>query len=56
MTTLKENVKNVLYVIELLLITPFTNAKLERVFSCMNRIKQNRVIGLGKKDWIHKFA
>lgn len=30
---------NVVHLIELLLITPFTNAKLERVFSRMNRIK-----------------
>ena len=35
----KRECKNVLHVIELLLITPFTNAKLERVFSRMNRIK-----------------
>ena len=28
--------KNVLHVVEILLITPFTNAKLERVFSRMN--------------------
>ena len=32
---IKRECKNV-HVIELLLITPFTNAKLERVFSCMN--------------------
>ena len=31
--------KNVLHVVEILLITPFTNAKLELVFSRMNRIK-----------------
>ena len=35
----KRECKNVLHVIELSLITPFTNAKLERVFSCINRIK-----------------
>ena len=33
---IKRECKNVLHVIELLLITPVTNAKLERVFSCMN--------------------
>ena len=31
--------RSVLHVIEILLITPFTNAKPERVFSRMNRIK-----------------
>lgn len=31
--------KNVMHIIELLLITPFTNAKVERLFSRMNRIK-----------------
>ena len=35
----KRECKNVLHVIELLLITPFINTKLERVFSCMNQIK-----------------
>ena len=35
----KRKCKNILYVIELLLITPFTNPKLEHVFSRMNRIK-----------------
>ena len=36
---IKRECKNVLHVIELLLTTPFTNAKLEHVFSCMNQIK-----------------
>ena len=31
--------KNVMHIVELLLITPFTNAKVERLFSRMNRIK-----------------
>ena len=31
--------KNALHVVEILLITPFTNAKLEHVFSRMNRSK-----------------
>ncbi|CAB3999783.1 Hypothetical predicted protein [Paramuricea clavata] len=39
---LKNECSDVLHIIELLLITPFTNAKLERMFSCMNR---------GKTDW-----
>ena len=41
----KESVKsqcpNVLHVIELLLITPFSNAKLEQMFSRMNRMKMD---------------
>ena len=36
---IKRKCKNILYVIELLLITPFTSAKLEPVFIRMNRIK-----------------
>ena len=38
--------KNVMHVIELLLITPLTNAKVERLFRRINRIKttlQNRL-------------
>ena len=35
----KRECKNVLHVIELLLITPLTHEKLEHVFSCMNQIK-----------------
>ena len=37
--SLKSQCKDVLHLIELLLITPFTNAKLERMFSRMNRVK-----------------
>ena len=37
--SVKSQCPNVLHVIELLLITPFTNAKLERMFSRMNRVK-----------------
>lgn len=36
---MQKECKNVLHIIELLLITPFTNAKVERLFSRMNRIK-----------------
>ena len=45
----KRECKNVLHVIELLLITPFTNAKLERVFSRMNRIKTESRNRLGQE-------
>ena len=41
--------KSVLHIIELLLITPFTNAKLERVFSRMNRIKTDSRNRLGQE-------
>ena len=34
-----KNVKTCLHVIEIMLIVPFTNAKVERVFSRMNRVK-----------------
>ena len=37
--SVKEDCSVVLHVIELLLITPFTNAKVERMFSQMNRVK-----------------
>ena len=37
--SVKSQCSDVLHVIELLLITPFTNAKLERMFSRMNRVK-----------------
>ena len=37
--SVKEDCSDVLHVIELLLITPFTNAKVERMFSRMNRVK-----------------
>ena len=43
-----DDCKNVLQIIELLLITPFTNAKLERVFSRMNRIKTDSRNRLGQ--------
>ena len=45
----KRECKNVLHVIELLPITPFTNAKLERVFSRMNRIKTESRNRLGQE-------
>ena len=40
-STILEECKNVLHIFEILLITPLTNAKMERVFSRMNRIKTN---------------
>ena len=48
MTTLKENVK-IFYVIKLLLITSFTNAKLEHVFSLMNQTKTESHNRLGQE-------
>ena len=36
---IRESCKNSLHIIELLLITPTTNAKIERMFSRMNRVK-----------------
>ena len=38
-STLKSDCCDVFHIIELLMITPFTNAKLERMFSRMNRVK-----------------
>ena len=35
----KEDCSNVLHLIELMLISPFTNAKVERLFSRMSRVK-----------------
>ena len=45
----KRECKNVLHVIELLLMTPFTSAKLERVFSRMKRIKTESRNQLGQE-------
>ena len=44
--------KNVLHVVEILLITPFTNAKLEHVFSWMSWIKTDsrNHLGQGRLD------
>ena len=39
--------QNVLDIFELCLICPFMNAKLERMFSCMNRIKNDWRRNLG---------
>ena len=36
-----EECKNVLHIFEILLITPFSNAKLERMFSRMLRVKND---------------
>ena len=44
--TIKEECKNILYIFEIMLIVHFTNAKVERIFSKMNRVKtdlQNRL-------------
>ncbi|XP_066915547.1 zinc finger protein 862-like [Clytia hemisphaerica] len=45
---LQDECKNVLHIIEILLITPFTNAKIERVFSRMNRLKTDSRNRLGQ--------
>ena len=37
--TIKEEFKNILHIFEILLIVPFTNAKVERISSKMNRVK-----------------
>ena len=37
--SIKEECKNVLHVFEIMLIVPFTNAKVEHLFSRMNRVK-----------------
>ena len=37
--SIKQECKNVLHVFEMILIVPFTNAKVERLFSRMNRVK-----------------
>ena len=46
---IKRECRNVLHFIEWLLITPFTNAKLEHVFSHMNQIKTKWRNRLGKE-------
>ena len=38
-STILEECKNVLHIFEILLVTPFTNVKVERVFSNTNKIK-----------------
>lgn len=43
-----EECANVLHIIELLLITPFSNAKLERMFSTMGRVKTDWRNRLGR--------
>ena len=47
---IEKECRNVLDMFELCLICPFTNAKLERMFSRMNRIKNDRS-NLGR-DWL----
>ena len=44
----QEDCANVLHIIELLLITPFSNAKLERMFSTMGRVKTDWRNRLGR--------
>ena len=44
---------NVLHIIELLLITPFTNAKLERMFSQLNHVKTDYRNRLGQERLEH---
>ena len=44
---------NVLHIIELLLITPFTDAKLERMFSQLNHIKTDYCNRLGQEQFEH---
>ena len=44
----QEDCANVLHIIELLLITPFSNAKLERMFSTMGRVKTDWHNRLGR--------
>ena len=45
----KRECKNILHVVELLLIKPFTNKKLERVLSPMNQIKTESHNQLGQE-------
>ena len=45
--TVKEECKNILNIFEIMLIVPFANAKVEHIFSKMNRVKtdlQNRLL------------
>ena len=44
---------NVLHIIELFLITPFTNAKLKRMFSRLNRVKTDYCNRLGQERLKH---
>ena len=46
---IRKDCRNVLHIIKLLLITPFTNAKLERVFSRINRVKTDSRNQLSQK-------
>jgi hypothetical protein len=40
-SSLVKECRNILDIFELFLICPFTNAKVERMFSCMNRVKND---------------
>ena len=46
-STIKSECKNILNIIEILIITPVTNAKLEQMFSCMLKVKT---------DWRNRLA
>ena len=48
-SNVKEECKNVLHLIEILLCTPFTNAKVERGFSRMARVKSDFRSQLSRK-------
>ena len=44
--TIKEECKNILHIFEIMLIVPFTNVKVEHIFSKMNQVNpdsQNRL-------------
>ena len=47
--SVKSQCSNILYVIELLLITPFTNTKLQQMFTRMNRVKTDFHNGLSRE-------
>ena len=47
-STILEECKNIFHIFKILLVTPFTNAKVERVFSRANRIKTDWLNRLGK--------
>ena len=48
--SVKSQCSNILHVIELLLITPFNNTKLEQMFSRMNRVKTDFRNGLSREQ------
>ena len=50
-SSMQHECPNMLMICELLMAVPFTNAKLERMFSCMARVKINWRNSLGW-DWL----